>query len=155
MIHTFMSTIPEKIREFLQPITQQFDAYTVDVVVRGEHTSKVIEIYVDTDRGITLDECSQISRSLSEKLDETDLIIGRYRLEVSSPGVESPLKLKRQYLKNVGRMCKVKYVVNGKKLIQEGRLEDVTEEKITISNSGKRNEILFADINESYIIPQI
>lgn len=155
LVQTFMASIPEKISEFLQPITEQFDAYTVDVVMRGERTSKVIEIYVDSDRGITLDECSTISRSLSEKLDEADLVPGRYRLDVSSPGLDRPLKLPRQYKKNIGRTCKVKYVADGLKLVQEGRLDLVSEEKITISRSGKHFEIPFSDITETLIIPKI
>jgi len=150
-----MSSIPEKIREFLQPITEQFEAFTVDVVLRGERTSKVVEIYVDSDRGISLDECSAISRALSEKLDELDLIPGRYRLDVSSPGLDRPLKQQRQYKKNIGRVCKVKYMVDGRKSVQEGRLESVSENNIIISNSGKQFEIPFSEINETYIIPQI
>lgn len=155
LIRTFMSSIPDKIQEFLQPITEQFDAFTVDVVLRGERTSKVIEVYVDTDRGISLDECSQISRALSEKLDEADIIPGRYRLDVSSPDLDRPLKFQRQYKKNIGRTCKVKYDVDGKKIVQEGRLESVSENNISISKSGKRFEIPFGAISETYIIPQI
>ena len=155
LIRTFMPSIPEQIREFLQPITEQFDAYTVEVILRGERTSKVLEVYVDSDRGISLGECSEISRALSEKLDEIELIQGRYRLDVSSPGLDRPLKLQRQYKGNIGRVCKVKYSVDGKKVIQEGRLEIVSENKIIISKSGKQWEIPFSDISETFIIPQI
>ncbi len=150
-----MTTVPEKIQEYLQPITEKFNAFVVDVVLRGERSSNVIEVYVDSDNGISLDECSEISRELSEKLDEVDLIQGRYRLDVSSPGLERPLKLLRQYHKNIGRMCKVKFTEDGKKNIREGILDSVTEKNITISKNGKLFEITFSDINETYIIPQI
>ena len=150
-----MSSIPEKIREFLLQIVEENGAFLVEVVMRGERTSKVIEVYVDADRGISIDECSAISRSLSEKLDEADLIPGRYRLDVSSPGLERPLKLERQYTNNIGRMCKVKYSAAGKNVIQEGRLEKVEKDNITISKHGKKFDISFSDIAETYIIPQI
>lgn len=127
----------------------------VDVVLRGERASKVIEVYVDSDNGISLDECSEISRALSEKLDETDLIQGRYRLDVSSPGLDRPLKLIRQYRKNLGRMCKVMVSEEGKNVVREGTLDAVTEKTITINKNKKIYEILFSDIRETYIIPQI
>lgn len=150
-----MSSIPDKIHEFLLPITDQSDTYVVEVLLRGERSSKVIEVYVDSDKGITLDECSQISRALSEKLDEADLIPGRYRLDVSSPGLDRPLKLLRQYKKNIGRTMKVKYTGDGKKMVQEGRLESVSETSIVITKAGKRCEIGFSAVTEAYIIPQL
>ncbi|MFZ4621563.1 MAG: ribosome maturation factor RimP [Bacteroidota bacterium] len=150
-----MSSIPEKIHELLLPITDQSNTYVVEVILRGERSSKVIEVYVDSDKGITLDECYQISRALAEKLDEADLISGRYRLDVSSPGLDRPLKLLRQYSKNIGRTCKVKYTGEEKKMLQEGKLESVSDNSIVITKAGKRTEISFAAINEAYIIPQI
>ena len=150
-----MSSIPDKIQALLQPIVEDLNAFIVEITVRGERTSKVIEVYVDSDTGITLEECSKISRNLSEKLDELDLIDGRYRLVVSSPGLDRSLKLLRQYNKNIGRTCKVKYSENGTKLIIEGNLQSVLEKSITIIKSGKQKEILFSTINETYIIPKI
>jgi ribosome maturation factor RimP len=151
-----MSSIPEKIHELLLPITDQSDSYIVEVILRGERSSKVIEVYVDSDKGITLDECSQVSRALSEKLDEIDLITGRYRLDVSSPGLDRPLKLLRQYSKNIGRTCKVKYTgEEKKKIVLEGKLDSVSEETIIITKAGKRTEIAFSAVNEAYIIPKI
>lgn len=150
-----MPSISEKIKEILQPITDSSGAFIVDVIVRGERTSKVIEIYIDTDTGITLDECSAISRMLSEKMDEADPIEGRYRMDVSSPGIDRPLTMLRQYPRNIGRTCKVKYTADGKKSVLEGKLDSVSEKNITIVRSGKPVEVPFSDITETYIIPQI
>ncbi|MFA6541776.1 MAG: ribosome maturation factor RimP [Bacteroidota bacterium] len=150
-----MPSIPEKIREILQPITDSFNAFIVEIVLRGERSSKVIEVYIDSDKGISLEECSDISRELSMKLDELDLISGRYRLDVSSPGLDRPLKLLRQYSKNIGRNCKVKYTAEGKKIVQEGILEQVAATAIVIKKGGKLFEIPFPAINETYIIPRI
>ncbi len=151
-----MSSIPDKIRELLLPITDQSNAYIVEVTLRGERSSKVIEVFVDSDAGITLEECSQISRALSEKLDEADLITGRYRLDVSSPGLDKPLKLARQYKKNIGRTCSVKFTgEEKKKVLLEGKLERVTEHSIVIFKAGKKTEIELSSIHEAYIIPKI
>ncbi len=150
-----MPSIPEKILTILQPITENVNVYIVEVILRGERTSKVIEVYIDSDAGITLDECSDISRKLSEKLDELELITGRYRLDVSSPGLDRSLKLLRQYHKNIGRNCKVKFKENNTTVTQEGVLESDTENSITIKKNGKLKNILFSDISETYILPKI
>jgi ribosome maturation factor RimP len=150
-----MPSVTEKIQEILLPITESFNAFIVDVVLRGERTSKVIEIYVDSDNGISLDQCADISRQLSEKMDEADLIPGRYRMDVSSPGVDRPLKLLRQYHRNVGRVCKVKYTADGKRIVLEGKLSGVTEKNITVMKNGKPVEVSFTEIIETFIIPHI
>jgi ribosome maturation factor RimP len=61
----------------------------------------------------------------------------------------------RQYHRNIGRTCKVKYSADGKKSVLEGKLDSVSEKSITIVRSGKPVEVPFADISETYIIPQI
>ena len=149
-----MPSQTEKIQEFLQPLVDQVNAYVVDIVIRGERSSKVIEIYIDSDNGVSIEDCAEISRVLSEKLDEIDFIEGRYRLDISSPGLDRPLKLHRQYKKNIGRICKVKYLDEGKKKIIEGQLEEVSEDTIGIKKDKKTYQIPFSEISETYIIPQ-
>lgn len=82
------------------------EAYVVDV--RMVITSRnVLRLKVDTDKGILLDECSKINRELGLRLDALDLIPEEYGMEVSSPGVGAPLKLLRQYPKEVGHTLSV------------------------------------------------
>lgn len=150
-----MPPVTDKIHDILLPLAESSHAFIVDIIVRGERTSKVIEVYIDTDDGITLEVCTEISRQLSEKMDEADLITGRYRMDVSSPGLDRPLKLLRQYPRNIGRNCKIKYMSDGSKAIVEGKLEGVSGSVITVTKSGKSIPIPFEDILETYIIPYI
>lgn len=150
-----MPSLTDKIHDILLPIAESSHAFIVDIIVRGERTSKVIEVYIDTDDGITLDVCTEISRQLSEKMDEADLITGRYRMDVSSPGVDRPLKLLRQYPRNIGRNCKVRYMSGGTKTTVEGKLESVTGTVITVSKGKNSIPVPFADILETFIIPNI
>ncbi|MEW5800372.1 MAG: ribosome maturation factor RimP [Bacteroidota bacterium] len=138
-----------------QPIIERNNAFLVDVVVRGERSSKVLEVYVDSDSGISLDQCSNISRELSARLDEADLVQGRYRLDVSSPGLDKPLKMLRQYSRNVGRNCKIFINEAGKRIPLEGVLEHVDEKSVTIREKGKTRDIEFSTIIETYIIPKL
>ncbi|MEL7361615.1 MAG: ribosome maturation factor RimP [Bacteroidota bacterium] len=86
------------------------DAYVVDVEVRGYQGSRVVSVFVDTDEGISLDAAAAVSRALSAALDHDDLVKGRYRLDVSSPGAERPLTQVRQFPRHVGRTLTVNYV---------------------------------------------
>jgi ribosome maturation factor RimP len=89
------------------------EVYVIDVAVRGSEQMAIVEVFADTDNGITLDVCRNISRHLSDELDGLELegnavFKGNYRLEVSSPGATRPLVLRRQYPRHIGRNLKVK-----------------------------------------------
>ncbi len=87
-------------------------------------------IHVDGDEGISIQDCAAISRHVGFYLEEENTIEKAYNLEVSSPGVGEPLRLKRQYVKNIGRELSVK--LNGGE-IKEGELLSVDENSITIA----------------------
>jgi ribosome maturation factor RimP len=125
-------------------------------------------VIVDGDNGVTIDACAQLSRDLSKAMDEQDFVPEAYTLEVSTPGLDHPLQLKRQYRKNVGRGLKVH--LNNKQIVQ-GRLESATEEKIVIeeqtnnvraeltprqtgtkASPAKMTEIAYADIEKAFVM---
>lgn len=100
-----------------------------------------IKIYLDADEGISIDKCIRYNRALYRRIEESGMFPdGNFSLEVSSPGIDEPLKLHRQYKKNVGRLVEVT-MVDGS--FQEGKLVDVTENDITIeytTGKGKKAE---------------
>jgi ribosome maturation factor RimP len=82
------------------------DVFIVEVRLhRGKHN--VLSVQIDTDRGIRIEECTELSRVMSAWFDEKDVFDFPYTLEVSSPGLDQPLKLHRQYVKNIGRKLNV------------------------------------------------
>lgn len=79
--------------------------FLVDIRIRPTHNLKV---FIDGDHGISIDQLTWINRGLYKKLEHSGLFpSGNFSLEVSSPGLEEPLKLRRQYLKNKGRKVEV------------------------------------------------
>jgi ribosome maturation factor RimP len=80
-----------------------------DLVVSSAGRRTLVRVLVDKDGGVTLDECAEVSRTVSTVLDADDVILGPgpYTLEVSSPGVSRPLTLPRHWRRNVGRLVKV------------------------------------------------
>ncbi|MDN3587711.1 ribosome assembly cofactor RimP [Pedobacter aquatilis] len=92
-------------------------------------------IHVDGDEGISIQDCVAISRHVGFHLEEENTIEQAYNLEVSSPGVGEPLKLIRQYNKNIGRTVSIKLKDGQKK---EGKLLSVTENDLLIEESVKQ-----------------
>ncbi|MDQ0968517.1 ribosome maturation factor RimP [Flavobacterium sp. W4I14] len=91
-------------------------------------------IHVDGDEGISIQDCVAISRHVGFHLEEENAIEQAYNLEVSSPGVGEPLKLIRQYNKNIGRTVSIKLKEGSKK---EGKLLSVTDNNLLIEESVK------------------
>jgi len=147
--------ISEKIKQLVEQCLKD-DLFVIDIIVNGgEHAKKVL-VLVDGDNGVTIDQCVEISRSLSEEMDQLDIFQDKYKLEVSSPGIDHPIVLHRQYVKNVGRDLAV--MINENERIK-GILTDVKENTITLSIKEKRkiknmeipfNQILKANILVSF-----
>jgi ribosome maturation factor RimP len=147
-----MLEISPRIRQLSEEVVHAHGSFLVDLSLRGEGHSKVLEVFVDTDAGITADGCADISRDLSSQLDHESLIQGRYHLVVSSPGLDRPLKLFRQYRKNVGRNLKVRYRSAEEVRTVVGKLVEVRGESIGLEEKGKEAILIpLDDIVESKI----
>lgn len=134
----------------IDPLLVSRGAFLVDVQVQNERGGKMVQLFVDTDRGITIEQCSEISRELLREFDERRLFDGNYRLEVSSPGIDRPLKLLRQYTKNIGRRFRVKYSSQGEQKTASLQLLSVVDEVVTFqSEDGEAMVIPFPQIVES------
>ena len=79
-----------------------------DLDLRGGGRGRILKVIVDAEGGLGLDRIADLARGLSRMLDEDDLITGPYSLEVTSPGLERPLRRPSQYRKSVGREVVVK-----------------------------------------------
>jgi ribosome maturation factor RimP len=108
--------------------------FLVDVVVSSAKNSQKVLVHLDGDEGVNIDACAEISRQLGSILEEEDIFSGSFILEVSSPGLDLPLKLQRQYHKNIGRKVKVLTQDN---ITRKGLLKKVTEAHIVIEEQPK------------------
>ena len=130
--------------------------FLVEVVASSKNLSK-ITVIVEGDEGVTIDDCGQISRELSKKLDELDFGNSRYVLEVTTPGLDHPLRLKRQFHKNVGRLLKVRRKDSS---VLQGRLVALDEDQIILKHEIKEGRaamemettILFEEIEKAFVI---
>jgi|SRR5699024_4030954 len=95
--------IKVRTEELLEPILKEKSLELVDVEFVNEGSDWFLRVYIDKEGGISIDECGDVSGILSDKLDEEDLVSQSYFLEVSSPGVERPLKTKKDFEKSIGK----------------------------------------------------
>lgn len=114
-----------------EKIADRPDLFIVDVKM---HSSGLLTILMDGDQGIGIKDCADISRHVGFHLEEEDVIEQAYHLEVSSPGLDTPLKLQRQYTKNLNRSLNVK-LTDGTN--HEGKLIAVDDQGITLSENMK------------------
>lgn len=105
-----MSFLPESIDTRLRDEIARRGLVLLELKRRGERGTAVVEVIVDAEQGVTLDELAELSRFASALFDEAeDSIPGRYRLEVSSAGLDRPLEHPWQFRKNIGRLLKLTY----------------------------------------------
>lgn len=127
-------TTIETIRQMLEPLLTE-DLFLVDIRIKPTNNVKV---YLDADGGLPIEACTRINRALYKQIDEKVLFEnGDFSLEVSSPGLDEPLKLHRQYQKNIGRDLNL-LLVDERSL--SGTLKAVTEEAIDIEYTEGKNK---------------
>ncbi len=138
--------LKSKIEELLVASFQGDQYFLVDLKLLQQRGGYKIVAEIDSDTGITVDECAEVSRYFVNKVEEENLIEEHYVIEVSSPGLDKPFKLIRQYHKNIGRTLKV-ILKDG--VEKNGVLKEVTLTDIVLSvekkEKGKKAELV--DIN--------
>jgi ribosome maturation factor RimP len=122
----------------------------VDVELAGSSRKPLIRIFIDKENGVTLDDCGKFSRALSALLDVEDPIPTSYILEVSSPGLDRPLKGMRDFERSIGKLVRI---VTRTKIDEQyvftGRIARVEGENIILSFDDKEMEIPFDQISRA------
>ena len=134
-----MGKIEDAIWKMAEPLIAENGMELIDVEYVKEGTEWYLRLFLDKDgeEGIDLDDCELISRKFSDVLEEKDPISQAYRLEVSSPGIERPLKRTKDFQRFQGEKVQVKTFseVEGKKQFI-GILQETTEETVTVDVDG-------------------
>ncbi len=144
----------ETITKLIEPLLVD-DIFLVSIKIKPTNNYK---IYLDADGGLGIEKCIKINRALYKIMEEMAIHPdGDFSLEVSSPGIDEPLKLLRQYKKNIGRSVEV---ITNDDTKKEGLLKEVVDEAITIEQTegkGKKAVVLntaisFADIKQTKVL---
>ncbi|MGI6085657.1 MAG: ribosome maturation factor RimP [Acetivibrionales bacterium] len=130
-------SIAKIVEEIALPIVTEAGCELIDVEFLKEGSNWFLRVYIDKPEGVSLDDCENISRPLNKKIDELDPIPHEYFLEVSSPGLERPLKKPEDFKKAIGSIVEIrlfKAIDNTKRIegelvsYDEGLLEIRTED---------------------------
>jgi len=130
-----MDILHDKLHALIAPVLQNYNVDFVALELKGGKQNKIVRVVVDQDGGIPLDTCTAISRALSTELEVADIIPGRYRLEVSSPGTDWPLQSQRDFERNRSRLVNLEYRQGETTAAVEGNIEQVTDTEITIASA--------------------
>jgi len=138
----------DKFKEIARPLLEKKGIELVEILYRKEGNQMVLRLLVDRKGGITLDECAALNEELGIALDQDETMDTSYILEVSSPGVDRPLRSKGDFERAIGKRIEValKEQLSGK-LGYTGRLAEVKEDSIIL----KKNEIEAVNIPLSNI----
>ena len=148
-----MDTNQDNLKHAIRKILTEEGFELVDFLVKGGRSSKFIRVVVDHDNGVSVDDCAHLSRTLSDMLDmEQDRwALESYRLEVSSPGIDRPLREEKDFMKNVGRDVRIMVQSNGKVEKIEGTILGVDNGLLSIGMKEKTVSLDVSSIREAKI----
>ena len=140
--------VDDQIWALTQEVVSDLGYELVDIELTGNRSRRVIRVYIEKPEGILLADCVAVSRKLGERLDEEDVIENSYRLEISSPGIERPLRKIQDYERYVGHQVRIRLKgrLKGKRKIA-GKLDEVEDNIVRIiSQHGEKVSFSLADI---------
>ncbi|MDO1446303.1 ribosome maturation factor RimP [Rhodocytophaga aerolata] len=149
--------LKERIEALVEGYLQGSEYFLVNVLIAGGKSVPKLIIWLDGDAGVSIDKCAEVSRWLGKRIEDENLIETNYTLEVSSPGIDQPLKLFRQYKQHLGRNLRVTLKDGSTKT---GKLEEVKETSVTIAETAKGKkkennpllEIATTDIEKAFVL---
>lgn len=151
-------TLRDTLTTLLQPVVEGLGYELWELEFQPGRGNGLLRIYIDTEahEGITVDDCERASRAVSDVLDAQDPIPGNYTLEVSSPGIERPLRTARHFALFPGETVYVEMVhaVDERRRFK-GRLVAAEEETIEVEVDGRTHRLPIAGIRRAHLAPDI
>ena len=140
----------------LGPVVRDMGYVCWGIELLGQGRASLLRIYIDSNAGITLEDCERVSKRVSGILDVEDPIAGEYLLEVSSPGLDRLLFNRDQYEQFIGETVKVRLskTVDNRKRIT-GSIEEVTGDTLVLNESGREIRIPLGEIDRARLCPDV
>lgn len=130
LFHYLTMNLQERLKELAESFLKNDEYFIVDVIAKASNGKQKVLVLLDGDNGVNIDDCAELSRALGHYIEEHEVIENAYVLEVSSPGLDHPLKLDRQFVKNVGRKFRI-HLKDGSSF--EGKLDAVEKGKLKLT----------------------
>jgi ribosome maturation factor RimP len=135
-------SVEEKIHALATQVAEEYNFEVVDIQLWAKGKRILLRVFIDKEGGITLDDCETFSRGFEALLDVEDPINGPYTLEVSSPGLDRPLKNPKDFRKNLGKLVRIvtKEKINNQSFFV-GRLEGIDDQSLRLSLTDGKGEV--------------
>ncbi len=136
-----MNPVEKNISNIAQESAAKYGFFLVDLIFRGNEKNRVIEVFVDGEGNVSADNCAQISRDIISEINKIPEFTSNFRLDVSTPGVDRPLKFLKQFPKHIGRRFEIGFLQNEQTLLITGKLLSINNDELLFL-TGKKEEIL-------------
>ncbi|MEN8711489.1 MAG: ribosome maturation factor RimP [Arenicellales bacterium] len=151
-----MDRLEKKLNDMFEPVIESMAYELIGVELTGSGNGTVLRIYIDAEKGITVDDCQAVSYQVSGILDVEDPLQNHYTLEVSSPGLDRPLVKPQHFQQFIGELVKIRSTeaVLGRKNFK-GILESFDGEYLYVAVDNEVYEIPFDIVEKANLVPII
>lgn len=140
----------------IEPVVEGMGYEVVDIEYRPHPTDGLLRVYIDGPKGIVLEDCTAVSHQLSSVLDVEDPVPGQFNLEISSPGLDRPLRKVVDFQRFAGSRVKIKLTVptlEGQRNFT-GELKGVENDEVILEMDGETHYLALDTIDKARIVPQ-
>lgn len=152
-----MAAVAENLTSLIEPVVEGlgYELLGIEYISQGRHS--ILRLYIDSEQGIRLEDCEQVSRQVSGVMDVEEPLKGQYALEVSSPGLDRPLFKAKHYIRHVGQSVRIRLrrpQDNQRKF--HGEIVAADDEGILLRNAenGQETRLAYSDIEKANLEPE-
>ncbi|QSA97591.1 ribosome maturation factor RimP [Methylococcus sp. EFPC2] len=144
---------PDRLTRLIEPVVVGLGYELAGV--EFDSRLRILRVYIDSEKGILVDDCSRVSHQVSGLLDVEDPIPGKYHLEISSPGLDRPLFKPAQFERYLGSLVRVQLLrpMEGRRKFK-ARLVGINGDKVVLEEEGLVYEIPFDSIDKARLVPE-
>ncbi len=139
----------QQLESIAKDICQKHGAALYDLEVKTTRKGMIVAVFLTKIGGVSVDDCAGVSRELDQELDRIDLFPGSYFLEVSSAGLERPLKLKKHFVSAINELVRVTWKEDEKTHTHDGILEEVREDDIVLKVGEESISVPYKEIRKA------
>ena len=145
--------IYQLVTDLVEPTLKGSDIELVDVEYKKTGKTWSLRVFIDKNQGVTVNDCQKLSREIEDLIAIHELIADRYVLEVSSPGLDRPLKKETDFIRNKGKQVLVKtYLPINNSKTNTGTIKDFSNDTLFLENEKKTFEISLSNIAQAKLI---